>query len=380
MVASAARPIHYLERELYQRVGVDHDLFDFLQEGSLDGIWYWDLDHREHEWMSPRFWEVLGYEPGEKEHLSSEWQAVIFPDDLEVALANLDAHLADPEHPYDQVVRYRHKNGSTVWVRCRGIAIRDAARRPIRMLGAHNDVTALKRAEEEVIALNARVANAVVATAEATAEERERQSLARDLHDDLGQLLALAALKLGRLRGEVPATSREVLADVEKLIHEARERTESFTFRLSPPLLQDVGLVAAAEWLAEEIKRRYGLSVTVHHDGRPKLLDEATRVTLFRALRELLINVARHAKTSVAHVRLWSTDAAAVGLSVEDAGVGFDRSDEPYGFGLFSIRERLHQLGGSVTIEAAPGNGVKVVLLAPAGPDGGATETEGEGA
>ncbi len=141
---------NYLERELYERIRAEPDLFEFLQQGSLDGIWYWDLENRDHEWMSARFWEVLGYDPREKAHLASEWQAVIFPEDLELALANLEAHLADPAHAYDQIVRYRHKDGSTIWVRCRGTAIRDAEGRAIRMLGAHNDVTALKRAEEEL--------------------------------------------------------------------------------------------------------------------------------------------------------------------------------------------------------------------------------------
>lgn len=139
---------HDLERELYDLIKRDQSIFDFLQEGSLDGIWYWDLEAPESEWMSPRFWELLGYDPAEKKHLASEWQDLIFPDDLKTAIENLTKHCEDPSHPYDQVVRYRHKNGSTVWVRCRGIAIRDDSGQPIRLLGAHTDLTPLKRAEE----------------------------------------------------------------------------------------------------------------------------------------------------------------------------------------------------------------------------------------
>jgi hypothetical protein len=141
---------HYLKRELYDHMRSDPAIFEFLQAGSLDGIWFWDLDHPEHEWHSSRFWEVLGYSPSEKRHLASEWQNIIHPDDLRVALENFKKHCADPTHHYDQIVRYRHKDGSTVWVRCRGIVIRDSAGRPVRMLGAHNDVTELKRAEEEL--------------------------------------------------------------------------------------------------------------------------------------------------------------------------------------------------------------------------------------
>ena len=141
---------HYLKRELYDLVGRDTTIFDFLQDGSLDGIWYWDLESPENEWMSPRFWNLLGYDPQEKQHLAAEWQDMIFKDDLKVALDNFKKHCQDPNHPYDQIVRYRHRDGSTVWVRCRGLAIRDESGKAIRMLGAHVDLTDLKVNETEI--------------------------------------------------------------------------------------------------------------------------------------------------------------------------------------------------------------------------------------
>lgn len=138
---------HYLKEELYSLVSQEPGIFEFLQSGSLDGLWYWDLEAPENEWMNSRFWELLGYDPNTKEHLAQEWQDLINPDDLQRALHNFYAHCGDPTHPYDQIVRYRHANGSTVWVRCRGVAIRDQSGKPIRMLGAHNDITELKQAE-----------------------------------------------------------------------------------------------------------------------------------------------------------------------------------------------------------------------------------------
>ncbi|OHD79194.1 MAG: hypothetical protein A2023_04245 [Sulfuricurvum sp. GWF2_44_89] len=140
----------YLKDELYTRISTDPSIFEFLQSGSLDGLWYWDLENPQNEWMNARFWELLGYDPKEKKHLASEWQELIDPDDLKVALENFHKHCEDPAHPYDQIVRYRHKNGKTIWVRCRGIAIRDAQGKPIRMLGAHNDLTELKELEENL--------------------------------------------------------------------------------------------------------------------------------------------------------------------------------------------------------------------------------------
>lgn len=131
----------------------DERIFYFIENSSLDGLWYWDLEQPEYEWMSESFWTTLGYDPSTKQHLSSEWQDIINPEDLQVAVENFQRHCEDPTHPYDQIVRYHHKMGKTVWIRCRGMAIRDNNGKPIRMLGAHADITALKEHEARCIEL-----------------------------------------------------------------------------------------------------------------------------------------------------------------------------------------------------------------------------------
>lgn len=147
----------YLKKELYALIQSDVSIFDFIQNGSLDGLWYWDLENPENEWMNARFWTVLGYHPDEMPHKSSAWQSIINQDDLKVANENFVKHCEDPNYPYDQLVRYTHKDGSTKWIRCRGLAIRDSAGKPIRMLGAHQDITELKRSEQELVKASEKV-------------------------------------------------------------------------------------------------------------------------------------------------------------------------------------------------------------------------------
>ncbi len=142
---------HYLKKEIYSLIREDSRIFDFIQGSLLDGLWYWDLEKQENVWLSPRFWTLLGYDPSDKKHLISERQTVIFPEDLQVALNNFKKHCTNPDYPYDQVVRYRHKDGSTVWVRCRGMVICDETGKPIRMMGAHTDLTLHKQAENRLI-------------------------------------------------------------------------------------------------------------------------------------------------------------------------------------------------------------------------------------
>ncbi len=132
---------HYLKNELYELVKTDHAIFDFIQETSLDGIWYWDLDKPEEEWMSQKFWSVLGYDYKVMPHKPSAWQDIINAEDLKLATELFIKHCENPEIPYDQTIRYTHKNGSIIWIRCRGLAIRNNEGKPIRMLGSHQNIT-----------------------------------------------------------------------------------------------------------------------------------------------------------------------------------------------------------------------------------------------
>lgn len=103
---------HYLKKELYKRFVQTREIFDFIQEATLDGLWYWDLENIEHEWLSERFWTTFGVDPKTKKHLASEWKDIIHPDDLVAVEENFKSHLEDSNHPFDQVVRYKHQDGS----------------------------------------------------------------------------------------------------------------------------------------------------------------------------------------------------------------------------------------------------------------------------
>jgi PAS domain-containing protein len=138
--------LHPLEKELLSEIP---DLWSWIESGSLDGVWFWDIEDGDAEWMSPRFWSTLGYDHTLRSHSASEWQDLIHPEDLELALENFTKHLADRSYPYDQIVRYKRGPGRTdlgdtewVWVRCRGKII-DRDDQPCRMVGVHQDISQL---------------------------------------------------------------------------------------------------------------------------------------------------------------------------------------------------------------------------------------------
>jgi len=144
---------HYLKTELLALLQQDPRVFRFLDEGVLDGIFYLNAETFEDEWYSPQFKALFGYEDDEIGNTTQWWQDNIFSEDLERVMKNYEAHLADPDNvPYEQTVRYRHKDGSTVWVRCRGLVIKNEEGVPVRLLGAHTDVSDIARTEETLAA------------------------------------------------------------------------------------------------------------------------------------------------------------------------------------------------------------------------------------
>lgn len=205
----------------------------------------------------------------------------------------------------------------------------------------------------------------------AMTEERERRALAQDLHDDLGQLLAIVRIKLAVLEEEpLSAAQRQVVMDIAGLVAQANRSVRSLAFQLSPPVLYQLGLVPALEWLAGEMDRQYGLAVRVLDDGRPKPLEHAVSTSLFRSVRELLINVAKHAGTRSAEVVCRRGDDDTLTITVGDSGRGFDQLALPGhghggGFGLISVKERLGYLGGEMRVDSVPGQGTRIVLGVP---------------
>lgn len=216
-------------------------------------------------------------------------------------------------------------------------------------------------------------------------EERERRRIAQELHDQVGHNLARMKFQLQELRPRQGSIELDtVLQVLEETIHASR----NLTFELSPPVLHELGLGAALEWLVHQLQVNYGVAGEYGDDRQLKPLSEDMRVVLFQAVRELLVNVGKHAQAASAHVRA-CVDDGMIRIEVEDDGRGFDpaavHQRTAAGFGLFSIHERLAHMGGAMTIDAAPGRGTKIILTAPlAGEEGTAfpvsLETTHEGA
>ncbi len=229
-----------------------------------------------------------------------------------------------------------------------------------------------KKAEELLVAYQADLRS--LASQLTLAEERERRRLAVHLHDQIGQSLALSHIKLEELRTSLrEAGSSELAGEVDyiaRLLKQSIKETQSLTFKISPPILYELGLEAALECLTDQFSQQHGLLTYFECDRQPKPLDENLKVLLFQAVQELLINVVKHAQARSLKISMWR-QGESLRLGVEDDGVGFNplvpghRQGKGGGFGLFSINERLRPLGGSLEVKSEPGGGTEVVLSVP---------------
>jgi PAS domain S-box-containing protein len=237
------------------------------------------------------------------------------------------------------------------------------------LLLAFEDVTLVEHAEKKIQAYQEELHR--MSFEAAVTEERERRRIATELHDRMGQALALAEIKLTSVRGELTGEARSAVDGAVELLEQAIGDARTLIFDLSPPILYDLGLGEALAWLAEDLEKRHGIKVEVTDDGASKPLDDAAKGVVFRAVRELLMNVLKHAKAPAAKVSLTRTDNHCR-IEVEDRGAGFDPdvAIEPGtvgGFGLLSVRAQVTRLGGILDVKSAPGRGTLVSIHVPLG-------------
>ena len=310
---------------------------------------------------------MFGYT--EKELMALTWNDITHPDDIRMGTEN-EEKLFKNEIPYYKAEkRYLKKNGEILWARLTVSVIHKKDGSILYFFSMIEDITERKQADEHIIKYQKQLQS--LASELSLAEERERKRIASELHDRIAQSLAFSKIKLSALREKVSSTEaghivEELHETFEQLIQDAR----SLTFELAPPILYELGIEKAIEWLAEYIHKESGLTVNFKRDKQNKLLTDDIRITLFQAVREAMINVVKHAQAQNIDVFVEKAGSN-IKIQVADDGTGFDVAQtitpdlRISGFGLFSIRERIKYLGGSLEVNSKPGIGTSITLQAP---------------
>ncbi len=205
-----------------------------------------------------------------------------------------------------------------------------------------------------------------------TAQEEERRNIARELHDEVGQVLTAVKVELSIARRSLESNgaSARILDDVQSITDGALNTVRDLSHLLHPSLLDDLGLPAAIDWYLRGFGRRHDLRVELLHEGMERRLRRDAEANIYRIVQEALTNVAKHAQASVCRVYLQRLPSTVL-ITIEDDGRGFDsvdieRAGTQRGLGLIGIRERVCQLQGTLRLETGPGRGTRVTIEAPA--------------
>jgi signal transduction histidine kinase len=243
-----------------------------------------------------------------------------------------------------------------------GLGLLLAASSMRRILGLETQTAAhlgeILRAREELKALSARLVEA---------QELERRSISRELHDEVGQVLTGVLVEMANLSSLIREGDREAMAEkaggIKREIENSIRVVRNMALLLRPSMLDDLGLIAALEWQAREVSKRSGVWVKVSADQVSEELPEDHRTCIYRIVQEALHNCEQHAGAQHVEVSV-KQEPDRLRLLIHDDGRGFDVRRQR-GMGLLGIAERVNHLGGSFTVESAPGSGTSIEVVLP---------------
>jgi signal transduction histidine kinase len=260
----------------------------------------------------------------------------------------------------------RHRDGSELPIELSISSVRIQDR--WHAIGTVRDVSERERAEEALKASRRQARR--LATHLQRIREEERRSMAREIHDELGHALTALKFDLVRLQRKLDPEQHELQALVSTLLGTtsgAVAMVQRLSAELRPAVLDDLGLVAAVEWLAGQFQEKTGIGCTLAMPTEEPVLNEERSTALFRIIQEALTNIARHAGATTAAISLARSGDGCWTVTISDDGRGVSEQEAhgPDALGLLGMRERAYALGGELRIQGAPGKGTTVSVSIP---------------
>lgn len=346
------------------QIRMANERFDNVLQATHDLIWDWDIASGNYYRSPEALRRLYGSDPGKMASNVHDWISRIHTDDQPKVAAVIDSILAQTTtDTYDVEYRFQRLDGSVVHLQDRGIIIRDEAGKPLRMIGAAQDISERKRLEAELLQQELD-RQRVISQATIDTQEQERAEIGRELHDNVNQVLTTTKLYLelaqsnADLRDELVGKAN---ANIIHVINEIRQLSRS----LMDPSIGDLGLVASIRDLVENINLTRKMRIRLNSDENlDNLLDESRKVTIFRIVQEAMSNIIRHSRATEVVVKL-KKNSNAVLLQVSDNGVGFDPDGVKSGIGLKNIHNRVYLAKGQLQIIAAPGKGCTLKINFP---------------
>jgi PAS domain S-box-containing protein len=305
-------------------------------------------------YVSPQIESALGFSQEEWLEDPIRWYGQIHPEDKQRWSVDA-AEMFLTGKPLKSAYRVIARDGRVVWFQCEVRMVRKPDGRPWFLHGVGFDISELKQTEEALQERTLEFQN--LSSRLLRMQDEERRRIARELHDSLGQYLSALKMNLSMLRNSRAKDRDALYLETEKMADRCIAETRTLSHLLHPPVLDEIGFAASAEWYVEGFTKRSGIKVTLDLPSNLERLPDAAEVALFRVLQEALTNIHRHSESPAAEIHLEINDFE-VSLQIRDHGRGippellkrFQKTGGQIGVGLSGMRERVNELGGRLKI------------------------------
>lgn len=340
-----------------------------IVENALEGMFQTSVDGR-YLMANPALAEMLGYDS--PQHLLTAitdipLQIYVDPDDR----TRLKSRLDEEGHIREFVTRFRRRDGDPIWVRLSIRQVKDAGGKVLHYEGMCENITERKQAELDLRQSETRLAQ--LSFQLMSAQETERSRIAREIHDELGQALAVLKCRVGLIENKLEPHQNLLREDCREILHyldQVIEETRRLSKDLSPSIVEDLGLEPALHWLFKNFNKCNAIQLMLHMSPLEHRFSSQTAMFIYRIFQEGLTNIARHAQAGRVTVRIEKGEGQ-VHFLLEDDGRGFDpeetqsRVEPGRGLGLSTIRQRIRMLGGRLDLWSRPGQGTRLAFVIP---------------
>jgi len=360
--------LYILLQRRFQAIVRSEQRFQLAVQGTNDGIWEWEIA-ADSVYYSSRFMQLLGFSDADDfpAVTHSFWER-IHPEDKRPTELSLQRHLLHRDL-YDVEFRLRHRNDEYRWFRARGQALWDEHGNAFRMAGSISDINDHKRAENELENIRIAELHAKEEFAQhlLTAQEQERQRLANELHDSVGQNLSLIknhALMLQQ-QDNLPSAAVRHIASLERLTAEVIAEVRTVAQNLRPLHIDELGLTNALDSLLNKVGESGALTIEKRLENVDDAVNGEAATHLFRIVQEAVNNIIKHARAKTCRINL-ERDIHCVRLTIDDDGVGFNvNANRSQGLGLASLDERCRMLSATLKLDSIIGKGTSIRIEYP---------------
>lgn len=350
------------QKQIEEKLRQSNERYEYATKATANEA-IWDLDLKTHEitW-SEVFTTLFGYSSLKEDATLGFWENHIHVEDRERVKTGFNDFLSQSETPnWYCEYRFQRQDGSYAYIVDRGYMIFDNEKKPIRVVGAMEDISERKKLEEELVRKE-RTRHMQIAQAAVSAQEKERADVGKELHDNISQMLTSTKLFLDIMRNKTPDEMLDrSIKNINTIIKEIRNISKA----LVPSSIEDLGLIASLNDLLDNIRITNIIDIEFYPDSDVEtLINENYKLTLYRIVQEQINNIVKHAEAKTVLIELFHENNM-IELVVTDDGRGFDPTTVKKGHGLKNMRSRAELLNGTIEMITAPGKGCKLKVHIP---------------